>query len=136
MKALRASFVLSGLAVLVLAAGPALAHYMGQPKVMDTGNEKIITNPHGTPLYTYGEDPLGASTCTGKCAKVWPPELATEDAQPHGRFTILRRADGSRQWAYGGKPLYGYRYDDRGGEPTGDGIGGFHVATVGTPGRK
>jgi len=40
------------------------------------------------------------------CTDVWPPVLAKPDAKPVGKWTILDRADGSKQWAYDGYALY------------------------------
>lgn len=65
----------------------------------------------GMTLYTYAKDPTGASVCTGDCAAEWVPALAWPNAQPVGQWTIITRADGSRQWALRGKPLYTYVKD-------------------------
>jgi len=40
------------------------------------------------------------------CTDLWPPVLASEDARPVGRWSIVDRRDGSRQWAYREQPLY------------------------------
>ena len=40
------------------------------------------------------------------CTDLWPPVLATIDARPVGRWSIVGRRDGSRQWAYRDQPLY------------------------------
>jgi predicted lipoprotein with Yx(FWY)xxD motif len=41
------------------------------------------------------------------------------------------RDDGSRQWAYKGKPLYGYVADVTPGQASGDGVNGrWHVARI------
>ena len=37
--------------------------------------------------------------------------------------------DGTKQWAFHGKPLYGYISDAKAGDISGDGVGGvWHVA--------
>ena len=40
------------------------------------------------------------------CAQVWPPVLAGAKDQPTGKFTIIPRENGTKQWAYEGWPLY------------------------------
>lgn len=40
------------------------------------------------------------------CTDVWPPVLAKSNAKPVGKWTILDRKDGSKQWAYDGYALY------------------------------
>jgi predicted lipoprotein with Yx(FWY)xxD motif len=51
------------------------------------------------------------------------------DARPTDGFTIVTRASGAHQWAYKGKPLYGYMFDGGPGSVSGDGEDGvWHVA--------
>ena len=40
------------------------------------------------------------------CTDLWPPVLADDDAKSVGRWSIVRRRDGVRQWAYNEQPLY------------------------------
>jgi predicted lipoprotein with Yx(FWY)xxD motif len=40
------------------------------------------------------------------CTDLWPPVLAGDDDEPIGRWTIVDRKDGSRQWAYEEQALY------------------------------
>jgi predicted lipoprotein with Yx(FWY)xxD motif len=40
------------------------------------------------------------------CTDVWPPVLAAPNAKPVGKWTILERKDGRKQWAYDGYALY------------------------------
>jgi predicted lipoprotein with Yx(FWY)xxD motif len=40
------------------------------------------------------------------CVALWPPVLAAADAQPVGKWTILERKDGTKQWAYDEQALY------------------------------
>lgn len=40
------------------------------------------------------------------CEQIWPPFVAPADAQPVGKWTVLTRKNGSKQWAYDGYPLY------------------------------
>ena len=49
----------------------------------------------------------------------WPPLAAPADAKPMGNWTVLTREDGSKQWAYKGKPLYTFAKDSKPGETAG-----------------
>lgn len=40
------------------------------------------------------------------CTDLWPPVRADNDAEPVGKWTIVERKDGSRQWAFDEQPLY------------------------------
>lgn len=73
-------------------------------------------------LYTFDKDAGGKSVCNGPCAVNWPPLTAKADDKPEGDWTIITRDDGSRQWAYKGKPLYFWAKDAKPGDRTGDGV--------------
>ncbi|ALO47405.1 hypothetical protein [Pseudohongiella spirulinae] len=64
------------------------------------------------------------------CTAVWPPVLASEDARAIGKWTLVDRADGSRQWAYDGFPLYTSMLDKR----PGDVLGGTKISSGGDGG--
>ncbi len=79
-------------------------------------------SPEGKPLYTFGNDrTAGKSACNGQCAAAWPPLAAAPGAADDGDWTVVTRDDGSKQWAYKGKPLYTYRADAPNQAPTGVG---------------
>lgn len=40
------------------------------------------------------------------CTQMWPPVLAAADAVDVGKFTVVQRSDGKKQWAYDGYALY------------------------------
>jgi len=40
---------------------------------------------------------------------------------PMGNYSIITRDDGSKQWAYKGRPLYNWKNDKKPGDITGDG---------------
>ena len=55
--------------------------------------------------------------------------MAAADAKAEGEWTVVERSDGSKMWAYEGKPLYTYADDKKAGDMTGEGKGGvWHVA--------
>jgi predicted lipoprotein with Yx(FWY)xxD motif len=93
-----------------------------------TDNGPVYADPAGKTLYTWsGDVQPGKSLCNDDhyhridgqgqvkftlpeadkrptCQQVWPAARAT--GEPVGKWTTLVRQDGSRQWVYGGKPLY------------------------------
>jgi predicted lipoprotein with Yx(FWY)xxD motif len=48
--------------------------------------------------------------------------LAATDAKARGDYSIIMRDDGTKQWAYKGKPLYLWIKDSKPGDRTGDGF--------------
>ena len=102
----------------------------------------VLVDRNGMTLYTFDKDPRGAGTsaCNGPCARNWPPLLAGPDAVATGKFSIIRRDDGSRQWAYAGKPLYLWIKDREPGDRTGDNFRNvWHVIeqdTMTSPSRR
>ena len=116
-----------GIAALLMGTAAALADEPA--KTMDSSAGKIYTDANGMTLYTFDKDAAGKSNCEGDCAAKWPPFMAAADAKPEGEWTIVDRSDGSKMWAYEGKPLYTYVDDKKAGDVTGDGKGGvWHVA--------
>ena len=89
----------------------------------------MLVDAKGMTLYTYDKDAAGVSNCTGQCAQNWPPLKAEAGAKAEGEWSLVKRDDGSLQWAYDGKPLYTFINDKQPGEVTGDGkMGVWHVA--------
>ena len=108
------------LAILLLTASlSACALTAPAPAKVSDG---VLTDPRGMTLYTYDTDPAGKSVCNGPCATNWPPLAAPADARAPEGYTVILRDDGSRQWAYRGKPLYLWVRDAKPGDRTGDGF--------------
>ena len=82
----------------------------------------VLTNAAGMTLYTFDKDTAGRSVCNGPCAQNWPPLMAMADAKAPADYSVVTRDDGSRQWAYKGKPLYTWIKDTKAGDTTGDGF--------------
>ena len=93
-----------------------------------TDGTMALTDAKGMTLYTFGKDQPGVSNCNDNCAKNWPPLMAAADAKPMGEWTIVTRADGSRQWAYKGMPLYLWIKDKVPGDNTGNNVGVWKTA--------
>ena len=81
-----------------------------------------MTDAKGMTLYTFDRDAGDKSACNGPCATNWPPLMATGDAKASGDWTIVTRDDGTKQWAFKGKPLYTWSKDTKAGDKTGDGV--------------
>jgi predicted lipoprotein with Yx(FWY)xxD motif len=127
-------------ALVVLAAAVAFAQ--GSPTVKTRQDPKLgtfLTDGTGKTLYVFTKDAPGKSTCTGDCAKEWPPFTApdplTLPAGVGGKLDRIARDDGTMQVAYDGMPLYYFDEDKQPGDVTGQGKDGFVVAAVsnGTP---
>ncbi len=82
----------------------------------------VLVDGAGMTLYTFDSDAPGKSSCNGPCAVNWPPLKVDADAKPSGDLTIIVRDDGTRQWAYRGKPLYTWIRDEKPGDTTGQGV--------------
>ena len=84
----------------------------------------MLVNSAGMTLYTFDKDAAGSgkSTCNGPCAVNWPPLKATDADRAAGDWSIVVRDDGSKQWAYKGKPVYLWIKDQKPGDKTGDGV--------------
>ena len=91
----------------------------------------MLTNAAGMTLYTFDKDMAGTgkSACNGPCAANWPPLMAQGSDQASGDYSIMQREDGTKQWAYRGKPLYQWSKDQKPGDKSGDGFNNmWHVA--------
>ena len=91
----------------------------------------VYADAKGMTLYTFDKDETpGKSSCVGECAKAWPPVAASADAKTFGAWSTITRDDGSKQWAYAGKPLYTFAKDTKVGDATGNGAaeGTWHIA--------
>ncbi len=99
-------------------------------KVHKTTAGEVFVDSKGMTLYTFDKDSMDMSACNGTCAQNWPPVAAPADAKPMGDWSVVTRNDGSKQWAYKGKPLYRFAKDTKPGEMKGEGFlnGAWHTA--------
>jgi len=113
--------VLASAGLLMLGAlAVAQADDYGPMKTKATSAGNVLTSPDGMTLYTYDKDTHGVSNCYDECAEYWPPAKASTTDKPVGDLSIIKRKDGSLQWADGGKPLYTFANDKKPGDVTGD----------------
>ncbi len=95
------------LAALTMTATISLAQN-SPTKVGDSLKGKVLIDDKGMTLCVFDKDSPGKSACNGPCAGNWPPLVATASASPVGDYAITTRGDGSKQWAYKGRPLYAW----------------------------
>lgn len=97
---------------------------------------EVYTDKDGMTLYTFNKDTANTSNCNDGCAAKWPPLLANNDALAEGRFSIITRADNSKQWALDSWPLYRWINDNVSGDTTGEGIKNVWFVAQPTPTSK
>lgn len=90
----------------------------------------ILVDSQGRTLYLFQKDMGGKSSCSGSCAKVWPPDTTVESPKAGSgvsasKLGTVKRSDGSMQITYAGHPLYTYTADATPGQVSGNGINSF-----------
>ena len=97
---------------------------MGDTAAPAKVSDGVLVDAAGMTLYTFDRDAAGSgkSVCNGPCATNWPPLAAAAGAKDSGDWTLIKRDDGSAQWAFKGKPLYTWSKDTKPGDRTGDGV--------------
>lgn len=121
---MRRLVILIGLLTLLSVAPTAMAASganSGSVAIHSSSYGRVLFDGRGFVLYTFSHDPRGRSSCTGACAKAWPPFLVKRapSAGPGARASLLgtvRRADGRIQATYAGRPLYYYVGDTKAGQ--------------------
>ena len=108
--------------MILMAAGFSIPAMSQTPPARMEG--AMLVGPAGMSLYTFDKDTEGSgkSVCNGPCAANWPPLAAADGATGSGDFSVASRDDGSKQWAYKGRPLYYWSKDQKPGDTTGDGF--------------
>ena len=100
--------------------------------LITTKHDKLGTilayGPKHLTVYLFEADKAGASSCSGACAKFWPP--VTGDPKPEGQaraadLGTIKRADGSTQVTYKGHPLYLFVKDKDNGDAYGQSVKAF-----------
>ncbi len=107
----------------------------------------ILVDGSGRTLYVFMKDVASSgttSTCTGQCAKIWPPFVAASSSisaatgVTSNEIGTITRADGTKQVVYKNHPLYYFSKDSAPGQTNGQGVGGvwFVVSPDGDPVQK
>lgn len=103
-----------------------------------------LTDGAGRALYAFAKDTAGTPTaspvtaCTSaQCMTSWPMFVADQVTAPSdlaaGDFTVYTRADGMRQSAYRGHPLYYFAGDAAPGETNGRSVPSWHTINPTAP---
>ena len=118
------------IATAIVALGSGVAFAQAPAKAGDSAKGKTLVDAKGMTLYILHRDTTpNKSTCNAQCAINWPPLMAAADAKDNGAYTVVTRDDGSKQWAYKGKPLYFWKDDKKAGDADGDGRNNvWHIA--------
>ena len=95
---------------------PTMA-FAADPAMMKDG---MMVDHKGMTLYTFDKDSGGKSMCNDDCAKHWPPVMAPAGATASGKWSVIKRDDGTSQYAYDGKPMYTFVKDEKPGDMKGD----------------
>jgi predicted lipoprotein with Yx(FWY)xxD motif len=80
----------------------------------------FVTASSGVPIYVLDREPAQSSE--------WTPLYASSAALAVGNFSMVRRDDGTHQWAYKGRRLYTYNGDYSATDVNGLSQSGAHVA--------
>jgi len=117
-------------AVAMSVAVSAFAYAAVPTETSTTSKGSALVDPKGMTLYTFDRDDGGKSACNGACTGNWPPLTAAVSDTASDGYTIIGRDDGTKQWAYKGKPLYTFVKDQKPGDILGDGFlnGLWHIA--------
>jgi len=126
--------------VLAVPAGTASAS-SSQPKTIKVSTAKVpgvgtvLTTASGLTLYRFTEDEPGTSVCTGACAKIWPPLLASKGAHVSGPkgvkgLAVMKVGNGHWQVAFHKIPLYRFEGDKKKGQATGQNVGKVWFAAL------
>jgi predicted lipoprotein with Yx(FWY)xxD motif len=95
----------------------------------------VLTTASGLTLYRFTEDKPGTSMCTGACAKIWPPLLASKGAHVSGPkgvkgLAVMKVGNGHWQVAFHKIPLYRFEGDKTKGQATGQNVGKVWFAAL------
>jgi predicted lipoprotein with Yx(FWY)xxD motif len=113
------TFLAAVAAALAVTAAPMAAEQAAPTLTVHSSSfGKVLFDARGFVLYAFTKDPRRRSACSGACAKAWPPYVVrgTVRAGAGVKASLLgtiRRANGSRQVTYAGRPLYYYVGDKK-----------------------
>ncbi len=141
----RLTFLACILIVLAVASGTNAGTSSRRVVARSSSYGHILFDGRGFVLYAFTHDRRGRSTCSGACAKAWPPYLVRRRPLAGGGAKAslvgtVRRTDGRLQATYARRPLYYYVGDRKPGQILCQGVsefGGFWrvVRPTGAPAR-
>ena len=120
--------------VCVIGVSIAACTSMSNNQSIAKTNNGILVSTSNRTLYTTDQDQAGSgrSSCYAKCADNWPPLLVDANATSYGDYSIIKRDDGTQQFAYKGKPLYFFIMDKKPDDRNGDNYlnGTWHIVKM------
>jgi predicted lipoprotein with Yx(FWY)xxD motif len=81
------------------------------------GEATVFADGNGMTLYLLDNTSSEPSSCDGECEVVWPifePHFSTEVRAKN--WSIVKRADGRKQWTFNGKPIHTYAKNEKPGD--------------------
>jgi predicted lipoprotein with Yx(FWY)xxD motif len=90
---------------------------------------QVLVDGRGRTLYWRSD----GKSCDGRCLDAWMPLRAPLAALGKGDWSPVARADGTRQWAFRGRALYGYAGDLKAGDVAGHRLDSVWDAAVLAP---
>ena len=109
----------------VIFSASAFADHHAVKITEKAGVGKYLTDAKGMTLYWFVKDNPGASSCSGECLEKWPLYYRETVIDPTGKltadFSTIERADGQKQTAFRGYPLYYFFKDKMVGDTNGQG---------------
>ena len=125
--ALLAAFTVAGVGAAAVSTTQAtVAHSAGATKAAtltahSSRYGRILFDGRGRVLYLFARDRGGRSSCSGACAKAWPPFLTkgaptTLSGVNAKLLGTTRRGDGTLQVTYAKHPLYYFKEDTKPGQ--------------------
>ncbi len=119
MRRLIVPFLLLALAATLTTSALGARHSAGPVIALKTASfGKILATPGHLALYTWNKEKGRKVSCTGACAKTWPPitvphgtMIEKHIAGVMGTFGEVMRPGGATQVTYNGHPLYTFHGD-------------------------
>ncbi|RJQ80140.1 MAG: hypothetical protein C4519_10360 [Desulfobacteraceae bacterium] len=124
MKKIMISLLAIGFGAFIVTAVSADHHAVKLS--MKEGMGSYLTDAKGMTLYWFTKDTQGMSNCNEGCLDKWPiyynETIAATGGLNSSDFSTITRADGKKQTAFRGWPLYYFVMDKAAGDTTGQGV--------------
>ena len=131
---MRRIILISGFTLVVVVFALALGQSSTSAPTVQVMTSKTygshLVDANGQSLYVLSADTKDTSTCTGDCAKAWPPLAAqgkptAASGVAASLLATIKRQDGTEQVTYNGLPLYTFVKDTATGDTNGEGVTAF-----------
>ena len=129
MKGRHSSLVAAVLSAVVANMPTAASGAYGPPTIPTSGSQGVVlaAERSGRTLYVSERGGGPSARCDELCAERWPPFEVSPLDFPTDGLGVVHRADGTRQWALGDRPLHFFADDRRQGDAGGDGEVGWRA---------